>query len=151
MKRPLVVAFAAICFLAPVQTFAVIDPEVDGYTDAELVQIFKDDGYSNIDLFQKGAISVEIDGKTYVLINHKDGDLQGYYSIRGADISYGDINEWNRTKRLSRAYLDSDGDSVIESDLLSDGGLTKRRVTEFFKVFRISVGKFRTFIVQHNR
>ena len=45
------------------------------------------------------------------------------------------INEWNRTKRLSRAYIDSEGDIALEADLLANGGLNKERVLAFVTVF----------------
>jgi len=43
-----------------------------------------------------------------------------FNAIAGVKISYEDINEWNRRKRLSRAYLDSDKDPTLESDLLAN-------------------------------
>lgn len=52
------------------------------------------------------------------------------------------INEWNRTKRYSRAHVDSDGDAVIESDLDIRGGVTAKTIQNFVKIFGISAGAF---------
>jgi hypothetical protein len=52
------------------------------------------------------------------------------------------VNEWNRTKRYSRAHVDSDGDAVIESDLDIRGGVTPQTIKNFVKIFGISAGAF---------
>jgi len=122
----------------------------DRFSDSELIQIIKDDGYSAVTKLQDGAIKIKIEGKTYILFNKEDGDIQAFYGISGAKVTYEDINEWNRTKRLSRAYLDSDKDPILEADLLANGGLTPKHVTEFFQVFVISVRAFRKFIMEHD-
>lgn len=150
MKMRLMAALAAFYLFAPAQVFAE-STVTEKYSDSELIQMFKDEGYSAVTTIRDGAIRINIDGNAYVLFNKSDGDLQAYYAIGGAKISYEDINEWNRTKRLSRAYLDSDKDPIIESDLLANGGLTKARVKEFFGVFKGSVKAFREFIVEHNK
>ncbi|MCK4503394.1 MAG: YbjN domain-containing protein [Desulfuromonadales bacterium] len=119
---------------------------VDKFTDAQLVEILKDDGYRAVELLEAGVVFVKIDGYSYVILNNENGDVQTYYALTGVSLSYEDINEWNRTKGLSRAYLDEEHDPTIESDLLADGGLTAKHVTEFFRVFIDSVGSFREFV-----
>ncbi len=121
------------------------------YSDSELIQIMRDEGYSSVTKVRDGAIRVKIDGRSYIVFNKDDGDLQCYYGISGVQISYEDINEWNRRKRLSRAYLDSDMDPILESDLLANAGLTPKHVTEFFRIFKDSVTIFRKFILEHDR
>ena len=40
-------------------------------------------------------------------------------------VSLESINEWNRTQRFGRAYLDGEGDPILEMDVdLDDGGLS---------------------------
>jgi len=150
MKTGIFSILTIACLLAPLHAFAE-SISTSRYTDSELIQIIKDEGYSAVTLIKDGAISIKIDGSLYVLLNKSDGDLQTYYAITGAKISHKDINEWNRTKRLSRAYLDSDNDPVLESDLLSNGGLTRKNVTEFFRIFIGSAKKFKEFIIEHTK
>lgn len=45
------------------------------------------------------------------------------------------INDWNRRYRGSRAYLDRDNDSIIESDLYLRGGATWDAIKEFIERF----------------
>jgi len=122
----------------------------DRYSDASLIRIMKDDGYSSVKLVKAGKIRIKVDGRSYLLFNTSSGDLQLYYGLGGAVISYKTINEWNRDKRFSRAYLDSDIDPVLEADLLANGGLTDENVTSFFSVFKSSVRAFRDFVKKNN-
>lgn len=116
------------------------------YSQNELVNILKNDGYRKVDPISTDAVSITIDGQNYIMIIQDDGDMQGYYAIASSGISYEEINEWNMGKRLSRAYLDSDNDPVIESDLLANASLSEEHITEFFDVFLLSVREFRNFV-----
>ena len=44
-----------------------------------------------------------------------------------------DVNRWNQNKRYGKAYLDHDGDPVIDFDLDIKGGLTKKAVVEWIE------------------
>ena len=48
------------------------------------------------------------------------------------------VNDWNKKMQFSRSYLDDDGDPVLELDLDLDGGVTKKRIIDFFKTCRTS-------------
>ena len=130
----------------PKEAAPVLSPR---YSDAELVEILKNDGYAQVKQFKPHVIGIRVNGQTFILFNHKDGDLQLYYGVRGLKFSYQNINEWNRTRRLSRAYINEEHDVVLEADLLSNAGLTPRHVTEFLKVFTDSVQLFRQFLIEN--
>ena len=149
MKNRVASIIATACFFVPCHVFA--EPtSTEKYSDSELVQILKDEGYSSVEALASLGVLVKIDGNAYLLVNLPSGDLQAYYVVTGANVSHADMNEWNRTKRLSRAYLDSDEDPVLESDLLANAGLTESHVTEFFRVFKDSAAIFRDFIIEHH-
>jgi hypothetical protein len=43
-----------------------------------------------------------------------------------ASVTLEGINEWNRTQRFGQAYLDKDGDPVLQMDIdLDDGGISQ--------------------------
>ena len=86
----------------------------------------------------------ELDGYKVVLFNYEN-NCQLYAGFR-ADCSIKRINEWNRTKRFSRAYIDDEGDPCIEADLDFDGGVTRDAIKEFVRTFRLSVRQFGRFI-----
>ena len=90
-------------------------------------------------------VLVKKDGRSVLLIIYGDGDLGIYYGARGT-IPLQAINEWNKTKRLSRAYLDNDNDVALEADLLSNGGMNEEKVVSFVKFFFQSVGQYVDFV-----
>ncbi len=150
MKRVVALLLLLTLVLPVSQVFAASQLK-DNYSDAELIGILIADGYSAIEKLKDGVIKVKVDGSTYLLLNDEDGDLQAYFAISDAVISYRDINEWNKSKRFSRAYLDDDDDPVLEADLLADGGLSEKHVTEFFGIFLQSVRAFVDFLVENNQ
>jgi len=121
------------------------------FTDQQLIDILREDGYNSVKPFREHVLLIKVNGRSLLLFNNDDGDLQAYYSASGVKLNFEDINEWNRDHRLSRAYLDSELDPVIEADLLANAGLLPQHVTEFFSVFRQSVGIFRDFLIQRDR
>lgn len=149
MKKSVVSMSMVLFLLLPSVTWAETMLK-NRFSDVELVEMMKSDGYSAVSRLKDGVISIRVDGVTYALLNNSDGDLQTYYAISDVKLSYEDINEWNRTMRLSRAYLDSDKDPALEADLLANGGLTQKNVTEFFRVFLGSVKVFKEFVTKHN-
>jgi len=56
------------------------------------------------------------------------------------------INAWNREKLFSRAYLDKDGDPVLDSYLRLKDGVTLETVVYFLKTFEVSLSQFATWI-----
>lgn len=65
-----------------------------------------------------------------------------FYASFTRKVTFGRINEWNMTKRYSRAYLDKDGDPTLEADLDIEGGVSYGAIAEFFKTWLISVKLF---------
>ena len=121
------------------------------FSDQQLVNILKAEGYSSVEVLDPGEILIKINGRPYMLFVEKDGDLRAYYGISGVKVSCEDVNTWNRTRRLSRAFLDDENDPVLESDLLANGGLSPKHVTEFLKVFTDSANAFHNFIMKQDQ
>jgi hypothetical protein len=42
------------------------------------------------------------------------------------------VNQWNSSSRFARAYVDDDGDPILEADLDMDGGAPMEAVENFF-------------------
>lgn len=76
--------------------------------------------------------------------------LQFYIGYSASDaVNAGRINDWNREKRFSRAYIDSSGDPVMEMDLdLDFAGLPRENVTEAFNLWAALTSSFSSFIFQ---
>jgi hypothetical protein len=58
----------------------------------------------------------------------------------------GRINAWNQEVLYSRAYLDTDGNPVLDSYLRLTDGVTRETVVSFLKIFEISLSAFATWI-----
>ena len=121
------------------------------YTDDELIEILRNDGYRTVEQTDERVISVRVDGVTYVLYIYGDNDLQLYFGVSGYALDAGDMNTWNRTKRLSRAYLDDENDPILESDLLANAGYTEQQFLEWFRVFNYSALEFRQFLIENDK
>ncbi len=93
----------------------------------------------------------EVDNNTYrfeyeglkILIFNKEETMQLYAGFSGAKISLSRINEWNKTKRFSRAYLDKDNDPVLEADIEITGGVTEKNIKEWFKTYQVSITTYK--------
>ena len=95
----------------------------------------------------------ELDDGTYifetagmkVIIFNKGQTMQLYAAFSGK-ITLSRINEWNRTKRFTRAYADEEGDPCLEADLELTGGVTERNVKEWMKTFVLCLKAFKEHI-----
>jgi hypothetical protein len=62
-------------------------------------------------------------------------------------MSASDINEWNRNKRFSRAYIDDEGDPFLEMDVNLDyDGVGSKNFQDTLDWWRVSVESFEEFI-----
>ncbi len=85
-----------------------------------------------------------MEGMRVRLYRFDDGDLQLFFAIdAGHKNNLKLVNEWNTSKRLSRAYVDSDGDYVLESDLEGSAGLTGKQIDVFLGTFALSLDAFK--------
>jgi hypothetical protein len=51
-------------------------------------------------------------------------------------------NDWNRTKRFSKAYIDNDNDVNIEFDMLFRNGVTKENIRAYLDVYEDQLKEF---------
>lgn len=141
--------FGLIAALCCVPLVAAGQDELQkSYTDEELVKILNDDGYRAVEISEERVITIKIDGLTYVLFVYDDDDLQLYFGVTGYELDAEDMNTWNRTKRLSRAYIDDDNDPVLEADLLANAGYTREQFLEWLEVFSFSAREFQQFLIE---
>ncbi len=114
---------------------------VEAFTDNQLVALLGAFGYEPR-LVEDGSITFNLAPGRVMLFNQWEGDLQLYYVMTGGHWEPPVINQWNRTRRLTRAYVDSDGDLVLEADLLAVAGVTERQVGSFVAVFERALELF---------
>lgn len=60
------------------------------------------------------------------------------------------MNQWNSTTRFSKAYVDSDGDPFLTSDMRIRPGVSLGAVTEYVRGFRESQVEFEKVVLNRN-
>ncbi|QPR29426.1 YbjN domain-containing protein [Edwardsiella hoshinae] len=113
------------------------------YSIPELREIINSQGYSVEESTDK-QIAFRANGHIIQLYKLEDGDLLLSFGFKkNNNISFKEMNEWNKEYRLSRGFIDDEGDPIVETDLMTNGGISKKNITEFIKVFtNVTVPKF---------
>lgn len=62
-------------------------------------------------------------------------------------VSLEHINEWNRTTRFGKAYIEADGDAALEMEINLDFGVTRDNLNDTFDWWRIGITEY----VEHLR
>lgn len=73
-------------------------------------------------------------------------DVNFFAGFLDAKVPIEQINEWNRTKRFGRAYLDPDGDAVIEMDVNLQAGVSSDNISATFNLWRLMLVQFSQFV-----
>jgi hypothetical protein len=152
--RLLAVILAFSLAVAQGQTPVQAPKVVTSLTPGEMEAILKEAGYryERVEKDAKVFFSLRMGGLKAVLLlmdckGGRCGSLQlaAAFSMRNPP-TLERINAWNQEKRFSRAYLDKDGDPVLESELDLEGGVTQQAIISFLETFEISLSLFATWI-----
>jgi hypothetical protein len=138
------------------QTPVQVPQVVTSLTPGEIEAILREAGYRYERLLGRETGEVVVfslrmrDLIVLLLGNCKGGrcgslQLAAAFSMRNPP-SLQRINAWNQEKLFSRAYLDKDGDPVLDSYLSLKDGVTRETVVSFLKNFEVSLSQFATWI-----
>jgi hypothetical protein len=118
-------------------------------TADDLRRILGEEGYMGVEISDANGIGTfRIDGTSVVLVINDDKEAVSMVAAwRDVETSLRQMNEWNRSKKYSRAFLDKDGDPVIQLDLDLAGGVTIGRVKDFVSTVRASISIFRMEVI----
>ena len=101
------------------------------------------------------VIQIEADGNKFVLLfyNCTRGKecktIQYFTGYTDPVVSFERINEWNKTHRFGRAYIDHEGDPVVEMDVdLDHGGLSRTLFLDNLDTWIAIVGAFGEFVTE---
>ncbi|WP_246221693.1 YbjN domain-containing protein [Marichromatium bheemlicum] len=70
-------------------------------------------------------------------------DLLFYAGWEDAGLTLEDVNRWNRGKRFGKAYLDDEGDAVLEFAVNLNYGVTPRNLDDTFDWWGVVLREFR--------
>lgn len=115
---------------------------VEKMTAGKIERIMSDLALVNVTEIDNNTYRFEYEGLK-ILVFNKEDTMQLYAGFSGAKISLSRINEWNKTKRFTRAYLDKDNDPVLEGDIELTGGVTEKNVKEWIKTYQVSIRAYK--------
>jgi capsule polysaccharide export protein KpsC/LpsZ len=111
----------------------------------QLQKMLESMGYE-VEQPKEDVLQFAIEGHTALVINKKKNVQLYSYFKKQKKMDLKKVNEWNATKRFSRAYLDQDGDAVIEWDIDLEGGTTAGALKESIRTYRLGVMTFVRFL-----
>lgn len=130
------------------QNVAFAQEEVfDTMTATRVERILRSFGDVTYEEVNTNIYRINLDG-TKILLKKNEKTLLLYCGWRGKQVSLSRINEWNKTKRFAKAYIDNDGDPVLESDYELTGGVTEQNVKEWMKTYVLFLKQFKEFMDQ---
>ncbi len=125
--------------------------EAGKLTQKELVQVLKDGGYGSPKI-KSSFIIFKSNGMPIVLSDTGDASLllssMFSESLLTGSGKYKYINEWNRKRYSSRAYISKEGLVIIDSYLPIGNGLSECGIEAFINKFSKSVASFFVFLVK---
>lgn len=116
-------------------------------TADQLVAFMKAEGYT-VEVDADGDLSWKLDGFKSVLFVAKDNaSLLFYAAFSDGNGTLEKVNNWNKTRKYSRSYIDNDGDPCLELDLDLVGGVTPDRIKDYLRTCRDSFSAWRTEVI----
>jgi hypothetical protein len=139
MKMAVGVTAGLFLALAPVSAFAA------GVTKSQIAAAIEGKGY-NVAEENAKMLSVAV-GEHRVIIAVDGSDADVSYMTFLNDVRLGDgghkfLSKFNSEVKFGRAYIDRDGDVVIQMDRNSSGGVTLGNIESDFEVFLLLISKF---------
>lgn len=146
----LLLAFATATPLAQAQTM------VDARSPATIAEIAKGFGSAELDTTDAGEpkITGRLNGRRYSVFfygckqGQNCGSIQLHWGIDQKNVPLSKVNEWNRTKRFGKAYIDNDGDLNLELDVNLRHGVTRQNLDDTFDFWRLALTSFYSEFVQ---
>ncbi|MBX3468938.1 MAG: YbjN domain-containing protein [Planctomycetes bacterium] len=140
---------ASLLAAAPLLSAAAQDARGDQrvvgtLTGEEVKAILAVEGYAGITVDEDDDLLFSMEGtRCLVITSQRKTSILARFAWSGTSATLEGVNRWNREKGFSRAYIDGDGDPVLELDLELSGGVTVARVKDFFRTVRVSLTTFK--------
>ncbi len=113
-------------------------------TAEQLTGLLRDKGMEG-QVNERGNVVVQANNSKIVFFISGQ-TLQAYFGLRGTSANVNTINEWNKTKRFGRAYIDAEGDPCVELDYDLEGGVSDDSIKVWFDTVTAIVRSFRTHV-----
>ncbi|QKT03582.1 YbjN domain-containing protein [Ectothiorhodospiraceae bacterium 2226] len=113
-------------------------------TSAQVVSVLKGEGVADARADDDDDILFSLNGYNVVaFVRENDYTVLRFYSaMADTAVTLQDVNEWNRTRLFTKAFLDSDGDPALEMDVDVAGGITRARLRDAVRTYLQVHGQF---------
>ena len=124
---------------------------IDATAPERILEMVKGFGSAALETDSEGDPKIvgRIDGTRYGLFfygckaNKDCDDIQLNAAWSGVEVTNEDLNNWNRKARYSKAYLDNEGDPVLEMTVNLDHGVSARNLEDSFNWWNRAVKAFK--------
>lgn len=113
----------------------------DRITAEQLTGLLRDKGMEG-QVNERGNVIVS-NGGSKIVFFIQGQTMQAYYGISGTKANVNTVNEWNKSKRFGRAYIDGDGDPCVELDYDLEGGVSDDSIKVWFDTVTMIVRSFK--------
>lgn len=106
-------------------------------TAERMESLIRLEGFADVSIDEDEDLIVRMNGYQ-VLVSVSQNDYSVvlfHFALGGTRATLRDINDWNAKKLFSRAYLDDDGDPVLEMDVDLAGGVTVARLRDAIRTY----------------
>jgi len=138
--RWLAVSAFAIVLVAPVSA----QQTRDRITAEQLTGLLRDKGLEG-QVNERGNVVVNTNGSKIVFFISGQ-TMQAYYGLSGTKANVNTVNEWNKTKRWGRAYIDAENDPCVELDYDLEGGVSDDSIKVWFDTVTAVVRAYKTMV-----
>lgn len=131
---------------------AAMAQNIDATQPDSILNIARGVGSADLSTSEQGdpMISGRIDGTRYTLfffgctnkVNCTSIQFYAGWEMENP-VSTRDLNDWNRTKRYGRAYLDNSNDPVVEMDVVMEHGISRRNLEANFDLWKTVMSQFK--------
>ncbi len=117
---------------------------VEKMTSAEMKSLLQSEGFTSVEIDSDDDLIVKMQGYHVLIFVRTNNytNIQYRFAVGGTNVTLQDLNEWNKGKLFTKAYLDDDGDPVLEMDVDLAGGVTIARIKDSIRTFDQSLAAF---------
>lgn len=146
LKRPNYLVFMTVCFLIFASASIVHAQEnrvIERLSSEKMKSLLQSEGFTDIEITSNDDLIVKMQGfRIAIFVRGGDYSRIKYFFITDANMTLRDVNDWNREKTFTKAYLDNDGDLVLEMDVDLYGGVTIARIKDSIRTYNMSLLAF---------
>lgn len=113
-------------------------------TAEQLTGLLRDKGMEG-QVNERGNVVVQTNG-TKIVFFISGQTMQAYFGLTGTSANVQTVNEWNKSKRFGRAYIDADGDPCVELDYDLEGGVSDESIKVWFDTVSAIVRSFKAHV-----